>query len=82
MLNNKVEGIKSDKKQRSNALSEDVKHIVIKWWIEYTRVSPNMKDVVRHLVVTKKWGKHAVHFLQESQVICFCPTKFCLSTCF
>ncbi len=65
LLNNKVESIKwvkSDRKQRSNALSEDVKCIVIKWWTEETKVSPNMKDVC-HLVATKTWEKHARHFL-------------------
>jgi hypothetical protein len=65
LLNNKVESIKwvkFDRNQRNNALSEDVKCIVIKWWIEETKVSPNMKDVCR-LVATKTWEKHAILFL-------------------
>jgi len=69
LFNNKVEGIKwvkFDKKQRSNALNEDVKRIVIKWWIEKTKIGPNMKGIVCCLVVTKTWEKHATHFLQES----------------
>jgi hypothetical protein len=34
-----------------------------------------MKDIVYCLVATKTWEKHAAHFLQESQVICFCAAK-------
>jgi hypothetical protein len=48
LLNNKIEGIKwvkFDLKKKNNALCEDVKCIVIKWWTKETKVNPNMKDI-------------------------------------
>jgi hypothetical protein len=70
LLDNEMEGmkwVKSDRKQQSNAISEIVKQIVIKWWIEKTKVSLNVKDV-RHLISINNWENHVVHFLQENHV--------------
>jgi hypothetical protein len=67
--------ITSTKDPKNQGNRRDVKRIVIKWWIEESKVRPNMKDIVYCLVATKTWEKHAIHFLQESQVICFCATK-------
>jgi len=72
LLSNQLEGtkwVKSDRKQWSDAIIENVKQIVLKWWTEETRVSPNAKDVVRHLITANNWERHATHFLQESQVV-------------
>jgi hypothetical protein len=63
-----VKWVKFDRKQWSDAISEIVKQTVIRWWIENTRVSPNVKDVIHHLISTNNWEKHVIHFLQESQV--------------
>jgi hypothetical protein len=54
---------------------------MLKWWTKETRVSPNAKDVVRHLITTNNWERHAIHFLQESQVILF-PTQVLFCTFF
>ncbi len=43
LLSNELEGtkwVKFDRKQWSNAIIENVKQIVLKWWTEETRVSP------------------------------------------
>jgi hypothetical protein len=50
-----VKWVKFDRKQRSDAINEIVKQIVIKWWMEETKVSPNVKDVVCHLISTNNW---------------------------
>jgi hypothetical protein len=84
LLNNELEGtkwVKSDGKQWSDAIIENVKQIVLKWWTEKTRVSPNAKDVVRHLITANNWERHVNHFLQESQVILF-PTQVLFCTFF
>ncbi len=84
LLNNELEGVKwvkFDRKQWSDTIIENVKQIMLKWWTKETRVSPNAKDVVRHLITTNNWERHAIHFLQESQVILF-PTQVLFCTFF
>jgi len=69
LLDNDVEGIKwvkYDKKQWKDALIDNAKEIVTKWWTKETRVSLNVKDVVCWLVSTKTCEKQIVHFLQKS----------------
>jgi hypothetical protein len=44
-----VKWVKFDRKQRSNAISDIVKQIVMKWWIEKTKVSPNVALVCYEL---------------------------------
>jgi hypothetical protein len=47
LLNNEnvgVKWVKYDRKQWSDAISESVKQIVVRWWTKETRVSPNVKD--------------------------------------
>ncbi len=39
--------VKPDTKQQSDAINDIVKQIVIRWWIEETRVNPNAKDVAK-----------------------------------
>jgi hypothetical protein len=49
MLDTKHEGEhwgKRDKKIKNDAIFEDVKTIVAKWYFEETRISPNKKDVL------------------------------------
>lgn len=85
LLDNEMEGlkwVKSNRKQRSNAISEIVKQIVIKWWIEETKMSLNVKDVVRHLISTNNWEKHVAHFLQENHVFVFNFTSYLQFTFF
>jgi hypothetical protein len=66
LLDNEMEGVKwvkFDRKQWNDAICEIIKQIVIKWWIEKTKVNCNVKDVVRHLISTNNWEKHVAHFL-------------------
>ncbi len=55
--------VKTNRKQHSDALNDNVKQTMIGWWTKETRVSPNVKDVVRHLIASNTWEKHVVHFL-------------------
>jgi len=71
LLNNETIGVKwvkFNRKQQNDAMNENVKQIVVRWWTKETRVSPNVKDVVCHFVSPNIWEKHAIHFLQENQV--------------
>ena len=54
-----------------DAISHEVKELVVSFWTENTRVSPNKKDVCRRRIKRKMWQKHPVHLLEQSQVIFF-----------
>jgi hypothetical protein len=41
---------KGDRRVMKDAISEDVKAIVGKWYFEETRISPNKKEVIHHQV--------------------------------
>ncbi len=60
--------VKSIRKQWSDAINDIIKQTIIRQWTEETKVSPNVKDVVCHLISTNNWENNDVHFLQESQV--------------
>jgi hypothetical protein len=64
-------GLNMTKKQQKDALIDNAKEIVTKWWTEEIKVSPNVKDVVCQLVSTKTCEKHIAHFLQKNQVNVF-----------
>jgi len=57
--------VKTNRKQWCDTLSDNVKQSVIRWWIKETKVSLNVKDLVRHLTSPNTWEKHVAHFLQE-----------------
>ena len=59
---------KGDRKTRKDSIPEDVKDLVGKWYLEETRTSPNMHEVVRRLIGRRQWEHHATHLLQESEV--------------
>jgi hypothetical protein len=59
---------KGDRKPRKDSIPEDMKDLVGKWYLEETRTSPNMHDVVRHRTGRRQWEHHATHLLQENEV--------------
>lgn len=59
---------KGDRARRKDALTQAVLDIVVAWWTEETRVSPQKKDVRRKRVGVNKFITHAGHWLEESQV--------------
>jgi len=59
---------KGDRRPRKDSIPEAVKDLVGKWYLEETRTSPNMNDVVRRLICRRQWEHHATHLLQESEV--------------
>jgi hypothetical protein len=82
LLSDELEGakwVKSNKMKYNDAISENVKQIVLKWWTKETRVSLNAKDVVRHLIIANNWERHVTHLLQESQVF-LSPTQILFCT--
>ena len=52
-------------------LDDEVKDLVLKFWTEHTRVSPNKKDIVRRRIGRKQYIEHPVHLLDESQVMIY-----------
>ena len=60
---------KGDRKPRKDSIPEDIKDLVGKWYLEETRTSPNMHNIVRHHIGRRQWEHHATHLLQESEVI-------------
>ena len=56
------------RKSSYGGLSHEVKEIVVKFWTEHTRVSPNKKDIVRKRLGRKEYLEHPVHLLDETQV--------------
>jgi hypothetical protein len=49
-------------------VGEAVKEVVIMWWIQETRVSPNRKQVARRRIVAGVYNEKPLHFLMEPQV--------------
>ncbi len=56
------------KAKRKDVLYIKVCNYVVKFWIDNTCVSPNMKDVVRRRLGPKSWESHPIHLLLEFQV--------------
>ncbi len=56
------------KVKRKDVLYIKVCNYAVKFWIDNTCVSPNMKDVVRRRLGPKSWESHPTHLLLESQV--------------
>ena len=59
---------KGDRKARKDSIPEEIKDLVGKWYLEETRTSPNMHDVVRRRFGRRQWEHHATHLLQENEV--------------
>jgi hypothetical protein len=53
---------------RTDGMEEPVKEVVILWWIQETRVSPNRKQVARRRIVVGVYDEKPLHFLIEPQV--------------
>ncbi|CAM6002456.1 unnamed protein product [Sphagnum balticum] len=64
---------KGDRKHRKDALPESTVVVVVSWWTDETRVSPNKKDVTQFIARNVR-EMHAKHYLQESEVDFF--TRF------
>jgi hypothetical protein len=45
-----------------DAISKDMKAIMVKWYFEEMRISLDKKDVICHQVGHKSWETHAGHF--------------------
>ena len=58
----------SVRKKRSDGLTEYVKAVVILWWAQNTRVSPNRKEIARKRTGPGEWDEKPTHFLMETQV--------------
>ncbi len=54
------------KAKRKDVLSFEICNVVVKFWIDNTWVSPNMKDVVKRHLARKSWESHTTHLLLES----------------
>ena len=54
----------------NSVITEEVKAIVVTFWTQNTRVSPNKKDVCRKRIARKVFEKHPVHLLEQPQVCC------------
>ena len=56
------------KVRTKDAISDEVKELVVAFWMSNTRVSPNKKDVCRKRVGRKVHTIHPVHLLEQPQV--------------
>lgn len=54
--------------KRHDGLTALVKETVIAFWHNYTRVSPNKKDIVRKRIGPRSYDSHPTHYLTETQV--------------
>ena len=55
-----------------SVITEEVKEIVVSFWTNNTRVSPNKKDVCRKRIGRKLYTRHPVHLLEQPQVCFLC----------
>ena len=53
--------VSSDRKKRSDATSEDIVQLIIRWWDEQTRVTANKRNVMKRNGVS-----HPVQWLEET----------------
>ena len=56
------------KRKRRPGMSEETKDLVVKWWTQETRVSPNRKDTVQKWISPKTYETHCTHYLLETHV--------------
>lgn len=56
------------KRKKRPGVPEAVKEVVIKWWTEETRVSPNRKEIVQKWLCRNTYAKHCTHYLLQTQV--------------
>jgi hypothetical protein len=63
------------RRTRTDGVGEAVKEVVIMWWIQETRVSPNRKQVARRRIAAGVYDEKPLHFLMEPQV---CNSGFTL----
>lgn len=61
----------SVRKKREDGIPQVVRVLVLKWWAENTRVSPNRKDVTRKRIGSAEFDDKPTHYLMESQVCKF-----------
>ena len=61
-----------------DAISDEVKELVVAFWTSNTRVSPNKKDVCQKHVGRKLHTIHPVHLLEQPQVGVFATFIFLL----
>jgi hypothetical protein len=52
------------KVKRKDALTKVV-DLIVDFWTNETRVSPNKRDAVKHRTNKNKWEEHAIHFLEK-----------------
>lgn len=75
LLNNETIGVKwvkFNRKQQNDAMNENVKQIVVRWWTKETRVSLNVKDVVCHFISPNTWEKTCYSFFARKPSTYFC----------
>ena len=56
------------KSKRIDATPSNDPELIVEFWCLNSRVSPNMKDVVRKRIGSGIWETHATYHLMESQV--------------
>lgn len=59
------------RRKKRPGVPDDVKVLVVQWWTQETRVSPNRKEIVRKWLRANTYEKHCTHYLLETQVIGF-----------
>ncbi len=57
------------KKHRRDVPPKRIVAIVLEWWIDETRVSPDKKKVITNLIARNVKEMHAKHYMQENEVI-------------
>jgi hypothetical protein len=50
------------------ALTKDVIDVMVEFWTNEIKVSPNKQDVMKHHIMKNRWEKHGMHFLEEPHV--------------
>ena len=66
------------RRKKRPGLSDESKDLMLKWWTEETRVSPNRKDIVQKWMSPNTYDQHCTHYLLESQVRRNCRYKLCM----
>jgi hypothetical protein len=54
------------KRKKRPGLPNAVKELVLKWWTEETRVSPNRKEIVQKWISRNVREQHCTHYLLET----------------
>jgi hypothetical protein len=56
------------RRKKRPGVPNEVKELVLKWWTEETRVSPNRKEIVQKWISRNVKEQHCTHYLLETQV--------------